>query len=348
MMQTIDTILTPLTWGVSGILALWHWLFSHLFGYDSGITWVLSIVGLVVVIRTVLIPLFVKQIRASRNMALIQPKMKELQKKYGDDRERFAQETMKLYKETGTNPFSSCLPILAQSPVLYALFRVLNEASHGKSVGHWMSPELVNSLNGATIFGAEISETFLRAGNINVKILAVVLIVAMTGMMFFTQLQLMRRNMPKEALTGQFAQQQKIILYLFPVAFAVGGVSFPIGVLIYWLTTNIWTAGQQYVVIKNNPTPGTRAFDEYVAKHGHPPNASRKVRKEAAEKLAVQEVETLENGGPPPPPARVQPKKQTRDQRRSGGPPATKATRPPSPSDTSKADGSPVSDKRQP
>jgi YidC/Oxa1 family membrane protein insertase len=343
MMHTIDTILTPLTWGVSGILALWHWLFAHIFGANSGITWILSIVGLVVVIRTILIPLFVKQIRASRNMALIQPKMKELQKKYGDDRERFAQETMKLYKESGTNPFSSCLPILAQSPILYSLFRVLNEASHGLSLGHWMTPQLVNSLKTAHIFGAQISETFLHGTNVNVKILAVVLIVAMTGMMFFTQLQLMRRNMPKEALSGQFAQQQKIILYLFPIAFAVGGVSFPIGVLIYWLTTNIWTAGQQYVVIKNNPTPGTRAFDEYVAKHGHPPHASRKVRKEAAEKLAVAEVDASVNGGPPPPPARVQPKKSTRGQRRTGGP-ATRPARPPSPSETSKADGSTVSD----
>jgi YidC/Oxa1 family membrane protein insertase len=344
MMHTIDTILTPLTWGVSGILAMWHWLFSHLFGANSGITWVLSIVGLVVVIRTILIPLFVKQIRASRNMALIQPKMKELQKKYGDDRERFAQETMKLYKESGTNPFSSCLPILAQSPILYSLFRVLNEASHGKSLGHWMTQSLVDSLNNAQIFGAEISETFLRASTTNVKILAVVLIVAMTGMMFFTQLQLMRRNMPKEALTGQFAQQQKIILYLFPVAFAVGGISFPIGVLVYWLTTNIWTAGQQYVVIKNNPTPGTQAYDEYVAKHGHPPNASRKVRKEAAEKLAELEVELSRDDGPPPPPARVQPKKSTRGQRR-GASPVTKAGRPPSPSDTSKSDESAIPEK---
>jgi YidC/Oxa1 family membrane protein insertase len=224
------------------------------------------------------------------------------------------------------------------------LFRVLNEASHGQALGRWMTPVLVHSLQNAHIFGAKISETFLHGSNINVKILAVVLIVAMTGMMFFTQLQLMRRNMPKEALSGQFAQQQKIILYLFPVAFAVGGVSFPIGVLIYWLTTNIWTAGQQYVVIKNNPTPGTRAFDEYVAKNGHPPNASRKARKEAAEKLAVQEVDaSLNGGGPPAPPTRVQPKKSTRGQRRTGGP-ATKAARPPSPSDTSKADGSAVSD----
>jgi len=135
MMDMINTLLTPLYYAVSAILLSWHWLFSHLFGPDSGTTWTLSIVGLVLVIRVCLIPLFVKQIRSSRNMAVIQPKVKELQKKYGDDKEKFSQELMKLYKETGTNPLSSCLPILIQSPILYALFRVLDGAATGKATG---------------------------------------------------------------------------------------------------------------------------------------------------------------------------------------------------------------------
>ena len=86
-------------------------------------------------IRTALIPLFVKQIKNSRNLQLLQPKVKELQKKYGHDRERLAQETMKLYKETGTNPLASCLPLLLQMPIFLALFRTLNEAAHDKGVG---------------------------------------------------------------------------------------------------------------------------------------------------------------------------------------------------------------------
>ena len=286
MMHTIDTVLSPLYYVVSAILLGWHKLFALMFGTDSGLTWTLSIIGLVLVIRTCLIPLFVKQIRSSRNMQLIQPRVKELQKKYGDDRERMSQELMKLYKETGTNPLSSCLPILIQSPILYALFRVLNGASTGVLHG-FMTQPLADSLRQATIFGAEISQKFLGSGSLNVKILAIVLILLMTGTMFITQLQLMRKNMPKEALSGQFAQQQKLILYLFPVAFAVGGISFPIGVLIYWLTTNIWTAGQQYVVIKNNPTPGTDAMDAYVAKHGHPPDKNRKARRERLVKEAA-------------------------------------------------------------
>jgi YidC/Oxa1 family membrane protein insertase len=339
MMDAINTLLTPLYYAVSAILLFWHWLFSHLFGPDSGATWALSIVGLVLVIRTCLIPLFVKQIRSSRNMQVIQPKVKELQKKYGDDREKFSQELMKLYKETGTNPLSSCLPILIQSPILYSLFRVLDGASNGKASGlhGLMTQAHATSLGDATIFGAHISDKFL-GGSPEVKVLAVVLILAMTGAMFFTQLQLMRKNMPASAQTGQFAQQQKIILYLFPIAFAVGGVSFPIGVLIYWLTTNLWTAGQQYLVIKSNPTPGTDAFDEYVKRHGHPPDKNRKARREresgeadvAATRAELGVATAVAEGsdddgsagpsaptGPVTPNGRVQPKRQTRSKRRT-------------------------------
>ena len=101
----------------------------------EGISWALSIICLTIVIRTALIPLFVKQIKNSRNLQLLQPKVKELQKKYGHDRERLTQETMKLYKETGTNPLASCLPLLLQMPIFLALFRTLNSAADGDGVG---------------------------------------------------------------------------------------------------------------------------------------------------------------------------------------------------------------------
>ena len=130
-------ILTPLYYAVSGVMLGWHWVFSQIgLDPDGGASWALSIIGLTLVIRAALIPLFVKQIKASRNMQLIQPKVKELQKKYGHDRERLAQETMKLYKDSGTNPFASCLPILLQMPIFFALFRLIdqaakNETAHG-------------------------------------------------------------------------------------------------------------------------------------------------------------------------------------------------------------------------
>src|SRR3712207_7602425 len=108
----------PLYFVTSLVLSGFHSVFGRIFGADSGWSWALSIIGLTLVIRAALIPLFVKQIKSSRNMQLIQPKVKELQKKYGHDRERLAQETMKLYRESGTNPFASCLPILMQMPIL--------------------------------------------------------------------------------------------------------------------------------------------------------------------------------------------------------------------------------------
>src|ERR671913_144087 len=122
--------MVPLYYVISAVLIGWHKLFD-LMGLDpeGGLSWTLSIIGLTLVIRAALIPLFVKQIKSSRNMQLIQPKVRELQKKYGHDRERLAQETMKLYKETGTNPFASCVPILLQMPIFLALFRMLDQAA---------------------------------------------------------------------------------------------------------------------------------------------------------------------------------------------------------------------------
>ena len=148
-----NLILNPLYYAVSGVMLAWHWLFSQI-GMDpeGGAAWALSIIGLTLVIRACLIPLFVKQIKASRNMQLIQPKVKELQKKYGHDRERLAQETMKLYKDSGTNPFASCLPILLQMPIFFALFRLIDEAADG--VGHgFLSEAQAEDFGQAKIFG---------------------------------------------------------------------------------------------------------------------------------------------------------------------------------------------------
>ena len=204
-------IMRPLYWVVSGLLVLFHQLWSPLFGAESGWTWALSIMSLTVVIRIALIPLFVKQIKSSRQMQLLQPKVRELQKKYGHDREKLGQETMKLYREHNANPLSSCLPLLLQMPIFLALFRVLDGAANGIARGHWLEihPELVASLQSATIFGAPISATFMKAGALgaaatNVRVVTIVLILAMTATLFVTQLQLMRKNMPPEALTGPF------------------------------------------------------------------------------------------------------------------------------------------------
>jgi YidC/Oxa1 family membrane protein insertase len=266
----IDKVLAPLEWVVAWLMVSFHTLFSAIgLPAASGITWALSIVGLVIVIRIVLIPLFVKQIHASRRMQLIQPEMQKIQKKYKgktdtESRQAMTQETMGLYKRTGTNPFSSCLPILLQSPIFFALFRVLNNLSPiatGKHppIGPLDAP-LAFQAEHSTIFGASLSSTFVHAGgSLNTQIVTVVLIIAMSVTTFTTQRQLMMKNMPANALDNPFAKQQKVLLYLMPLFFAFSGINFPIGVLLYWLTTNVWSMCQQFYTIRRMPAPGSPA-----------------------------------------------------------------------------------------
>jgi YidC/Oxa1 family membrane protein insertase len=316
-------ILAPLYYVISLVLVGWHEVFGRILDPEGGMSWVLSIIGLTVVIRAALIPLFVKQIKSSRNMQLIQPKVKELQKKYGHDRERLAQETMKLYKDSGTNPFASCLPIILQMPIFLALFRLLDHASDGEGRGI-LTDSRAAAFGNSEIFGViPIKDTFLRPeGHLSVQIVAAILVVAMTATTFLTQRQLMSKNMPADALSGQYAQQQKLLLYVLPVVFAVGGIAFPIGVLLYWTTSNLWTMGQQFYVIRNNPAPGTPAFAAKV---------ERDRAKGKGPAVEAAEGGTVVDGGsggatgtatPDRRPAqRQQPKKKTRQQRKSGGQP---------------------------
>jgi YidC/Oxa1 family membrane protein insertase len=325
-------IATPLYYAISGVMLAWHWLFSHIgLDADGGASWGLSIIGLTLVIRAALIPLFVKQINASRNMQLIQPKVKELQKKYGHDRERLAQETMKLYKDSGTNPFASCLPILLQMPIFFTLFRLIDQAAkHSKPHG-FLTHAQAAQFGQAKLFGElPLASSFTSPddGGVATQVVAAILVLAMTATTFTTQRQLMAKNMPADALTGPYAQQQKMLLYVLPVVFAVGGIAFPIGVLLYWTTSNLWTMGQQFYVIRNNPAPGTEAArlkEERDAKKA----AGKAHSGDAGSGDAATTATTGTIAETPPgsesdrrPAQRQQPKRQSKSQRQSkaGGP----------------------------
>ena len=265
----MNTILNPLYNLVSGVIIIFHKLLTPVFGKDSGVTWALSIMGLVVLIRIILIPLFVKQIKSQRALTALQPQMKAIQAKYKDDRQKQSEEMMKLYKEHKTNPLASCFPILAQAPIFFSLFTVLNGIA--KNVPHgYLKGEYLASAAQAKFFGASISQSFLGSSDTTVKIVTVILIFIMSATTFTTQRQLMVKGMPKmDSSNNMMLQQQKIMLYLFPLIFAISGVNFPVGVLIYWSTTNFWTWGQQFYVIKRNPTPGSPAYEELQRKRAH-------------------------------------------------------------------------------
>ncbi|HEV7146671.1 MAG TPA: membrane protein insertase YidC [Pedococcus sp.] len=282
-MQFYTSLIYPFEWIVSWILYGWHTLFTAIgIPSSSGVAWVLSIVGLVVVMRAAMIPLFVRQIHASRRMQLIQPEMQKIQAKYKDkkdpeSRQAMTQETMDLYKRTGTNPLSSCMPLLLQSPFFFGLFRVLNGLSSvasGKTspIGP-LSRELARQAEHSTFLGAQLSDSFRGAHSLTVQIVTVVLIILMSVTTFTTQRQLMQKNMPASALDNPFAKQQKLLLYVMPLFFVISGVNFPIGVLLYWLTTNVWSMCQQFYVIRRMPAPGSpaeKAMQERRAKRGKP------------------------------------------------------------------------------
>ena len=299
----MGSIMNALYTAVSWVIMLIHGALTPIFGAGSGVTWTLSIIGLVLLIRIILIPLFVKQIKSQRAMTALAPKMKEIQTKFKDDRQKQSEEMMKLYKEHKTNPLASCFPILAQAPIMFALFTVLNGIGQNKPRGVLTEADVESAAN-AKFLGAPISETFLGSSNTTVKLVTVLLIILMSASTFTTQRQLMVKGMPKnDDPNNMMLQQQKIMLYLFPIIFAISGVNFPIGVLIYWSTTNFWTWGQQYYVIKRNPTPGSPAYEELQ-------------KKKAAKGLIELPNETQEQKAPEQPQGqRQQPKKNKKKRR---------------------------------
>ncbi|WP_221348956.1 membrane protein insertase YidC [Streptomyces beigongshangae] len=270
-MDTIASIFSFITTPVSWVIVQFHSVYGAVFGPDTGWAWGLSIVSLVILIRICLIPLFVKQIKATRAMQTLQPEMKKIQERYKNDKQRQSEEMMKLYKETGTNPLSSCLPILAQSPFFFALYHVLNSIASNDTIGV-INNRLLESAQKAHIFGAPLASKFtdssdkvqaLGSSITDVRVVTAIMIVLMSFSQFYTQRQLMTKNVDTTVKTP-FMQQQKMLMYVFPIMFAVFGINFPVGVLVYWLTTNVWTMGQQMYVIHNNPTPGSKAQASYL------------------------------------------------------------------------------------
>ncbi len=287
-------ILWPLKWVVELVLVFWHWLFTAIgMPPAEGITWVLSIVGLVVVVRAALIPLFVKQIKSQRKMMEIAPELRKIQDKYRGkkdqlSREAMSRETMGLYKKHGTSPVSGCLPLLVQMPIFFSLYSVLSDVSRHAQAGiggvGLLNEELTQQFYDASLFGvASLHETLIdawNAGNTPAVMILVVLVILMIASQFFTQLQIISKNLSPEAKTGQAYQMQRIMLWVLPFAFVFSGVFFPLGVVLYWFTSNIWTMVQQFIVIREMPTPGSEAAkqrEERLARKGKAIDSSGKI-----------------------------------------------------------------------
>ena len=270
MPDIFGIILWPLKWVIEVILVGWHWLFTSIgLDPDSGVTWVLAVVGLTFVVRAALIPLFVRQIKSQRKMLEIAPELKKIQDKYRGkkdqySREAMSRETMALYGKHGTNPFASCLPLLVQMPIFFALYAVLIDATNSGTSGRGgvglLNLELAQSFGNAVFLGAPLHNSLQSAnGNVAVIVVAIVMIVLMTASQFVTQLQIMSKNQTPEMKASPMYRQQRILLYILPLVFLFSGFAFPLGVMFYWLASNGWTMVQQFIVIRNMPTPGSEA-----------------------------------------------------------------------------------------
>jgi YidC/Oxa1 family membrane protein insertase len=326
-MQVFDSILKPIMWVVAWIMYGAHKL-GKLIHLSDSISWVASIVVLVIIMRVIMIPLFVKQIKTSRGMQLIQPELQKIQRRYKGktdpvSRRRMQEETMALYRAHGSNPMSGCWPVLAQSPLFFALFRVLYNLSalakgeySADSIGP-ITKDVAEQIVDSMIFGAPLSASFMDQATwgpdpdvVSIRVVTVVLIILMSVTTFTTQRQLTMKNMPASAQDNPMFRVQKSMMYAMPAVFAVTGINFPIGVLVYWLTTNLWSMGQQFIVIRNSPAPGSEAEKRLK---------ERRARKRARKGLPPEDESSTTNGTTITPAVqRVQPKRTTRSQRRSG------------------------------
>jgi YidC/Oxa1 family membrane protein insertase len=227
-------------------------------------SWVLAIVFLVVTVRIVLFPVFVKQIKSQRAMQALQPKVKVLQEKHKGDRETLQKEMMELYKTEKANPLMGCLPMFLQIPVFLGLFHVLrrlNPLNPNKTLYGW-TVEQFESATHASLFTAPLPAKFgsstaellsLDANGTQVKIIAGILVLIMMATTYATSRQMILKTGWAE--DPQQKMIQRLMLYGIPLSLLVSGSLFPIGVIIYWVTNNLFTLAQQQWVLRKFPPP---------------------------------------------------------------------------------------------
>jgi YidC/Oxa1 family membrane protein insertase len=245
-------------WSISWILLRWHQMWDAILPDRAFLAtnwdWILAIVFLVITVRIILFPIFVKQIRSQRAMQAIQPKMKELQEKHKGDRETLQKEMMELYRKEKVNPLMGCLPIFLQIPVFLGLFHVLRRISTTNSKSElygWTKNEFLSAAV-ARLFDAPITNSF-ATGDTIVKIVAGILVIIMMATTFLTSRQMILKT--GWSVDPQQRMIQKLMLYGIPFSLLLSGWYFPIGVIIYWVTQNLFSLGQQFWVLHKYPPP---------------------------------------------------------------------------------------------
>lgn len=264
--MSLDWIYRAISW----ILLEWHSVWDAI-GVPAGAvlgtnwSWILAIFFLVITVRVILFPIFVKQIKSQRAMQALQPKMKELQDKHKGDREALQREMTELMRSEKANPLMGCLPMFLQIPVFLGLFHVLRRLDpskvHVKELYGWTGAEF-DSASRAKLFTAPIAAKFgstadelarLNANGTTVKIIAAILVLLMMTTTYLTTKQMINRT--GRATDPQQRMIQTLMLYGIPASLLISGTLFPIGVVIYWVTNNLVSLGQQQWVLRKYPPP---------------------------------------------------------------------------------------------
>jgi YidC/Oxa1 family membrane protein insertase len=270
----LNYLYDAVAWLITQIHSGWSLFLSP----GSGLTWLLTIVVLVILMRLILVPLFIKQMHATRKMTALAPQLQELRKKYKNDRQTLNEETMRLYRENGVNPLGGCLPLLGQMPIFFGLFQVLRgiaEWKPGNPVPYGMTAKVVTSAQNADIFGAHISDKFLFSSTtpLHAKIVIFIAVLISVTTTFMTVRQSTKRGMtPQMTPDNPMAASQKYMAYIVPL-FALSGLYWQFGLVLYWVTTNLWTLGQQYALFKRYPMAPALAGGS-AAGDGKPATAS--------------------------------------------------------------------------
>jgi YidC/Oxa1 family membrane protein insertase len=244
-------ILQPLIDIVNSVLKFFH--------DNAGLSWGMSIIALTILTRAILIPLTYRQLKGMRALQVLQPQIKEIQAKYKNDKQRMQQEMMRFYQENKVNPFASCIPLLAQLPVFFTLFSVLrNELPEdiGCKAGHC---------------GSEASFLFIH--DLTAKAHGAELI-ALLVLYIGTQL------VSGMVMSVTADKSQRTMMMLLPFIFVPFVINFPAGLILYWITTNFWTMGQQYVIQRVMPVPTVATAAAAIeAKPPPPPPKKKKKRR---------------------------------------------------------------------
>jgi YidC/Oxa1 family membrane protein insertase len=239
---------------------------------DSGLSWGGAIIALTISVRALLIPLTYKQLKGMRALQALQPQLKEIQEKYKNDKQRMQQEMMRFYKENKVNPFASCIPLIAQLPVFITLFYVLQNDLRFDICGQTAmtcSEFAVDQGNAAGFFG----ESFLFIPDLTAKAEGGVLIALLV---IYVVTQLISGLVM--AITAD--KSQRMLMFVLPLIFVPFIISFPAGLILYWITTNIWTIGQQFTIQKLVPMPETAKPEALAAaKAAKPPPKPPKKKK---------------------------------------------------------------------